>query len=213
MRGHPGRVGAEAAAGDHDGAGAEFVVADGRTDDYPILYEQTVDPPAEGDLHTRLQTGATQDVDHRLPASDRAVHPGQPLVSAEDDLVVELDPQIGDPLHRRARQLGKPLDRRHLHVPLIEQQVVVQQRFSIVLDAGGPLEPSARAHHQTAGQARRSTDDGLRLCHQHARPGCCRSQCRGQTRGPGPDHKDVEIRHGVNSSGNSSRSAGWTRAG
>ena len=65
-------------------------------------------------------------VDHRLAATDRAVHPRHALVTAEHQLVVVLHPEVAEPFDGRPRQLGQPPDDGRVDLPLVELHVVVK---------------------------------------------------------------------------------------
>ena len=62
------------------------------------------------------------------PAPIGHVDPRHPLLAAEDQLVVVLDAEVAQPLHRRAGQLAEPADDAGVDVPAVELHVVVEQR-------------------------------------------------------------------------------------
>ena len=141
---------AETARRHHHRTGGERVVADAGPHDGAVFGEQAADPPSECDLDSGTAAVPGEDVDHRLAAPDRAVHPRQGLVAAEHQLVVVLHPEVAEPFHRRPGQFGQPPDHGRLDLPLVELHVVVKQRIGVINDVELALVPSTSAHHQPA---------------------------------------------------------------
>ena len=163
------RAVAEPAGGDDHRAGGDLVVADRDTDDHVVRRDQAVDSLAQGDVDLGLAAVPGEDVDHGLTPADRDVDARHPLLTAEDQRVVELDAEVSEPLHGRPGELAEVADDAGVEVPAVELHVVVEQRTGIVLDAECLLVLRAGAHHQPAGQARRAADLALRLGDEHAR--------------------------------------------
>ena len=190
---------AEAAAGDDHRVSRDLVVADGHAAHRPaVIGEQPVHPPAERDVHPRVAAAGGEQVDHRLPAPDRDMHPRHRLVAAVDEVGVELQPHVAQPLDGVAGLACQPARRGHLEVPAVELEVVAEQPVAVVLDAGGPLVAGAGAHHQAAGQSRGAAHHTLGFGHQDPRrAGLGGGQRRAQPRRARADdeHVDVHLTH------------------
>ena len=75
-----------------------------------MLDNQSVDALPEGELDSTLAASRMQDIHHRLPTTDGAVHPRHRLVATEDHLVIELDSEIAEPLDCRTGPLCQTFD-------------------------------------------------------------------------------------------------------
>src|SRR5581483_9677533 len=120
------RVGPEPAGGHDDGAGGDLVAVDGGADDPAVVGEEAVDPTAEGELDGVVAFAlGGEDVDDAGAERVGDVGAGHLFVTAEDELLVVLDPEVGQPLDGGAGGVGQPADEGRFDLPLVEQHVVL----------------------------------------------------------------------------------------
>jgi hypothetical protein len=144
-------------------AGPDLVVTDCRAHDRPVLDEQPVDALAERDVDTALAARAMEGVDDALAALDRPGAARHALVAAEDQLRMELNADVDQPVERRAPLVREPPHHLGVEAPLVQRHVVVEERLAVVDDAGLMLQPRAGRHDDAARQARRPSDDPFGL--------------------------------------------------